>query len=140
MERLTKKTCYGYTVIGTDGLMANNAYVKNKMIAATRKLGKLEDAEEEKENRQIVYLEALKKFGLESQNSVAIEEMSELTKEICKYGRGKRDIESLVDEIADVTIMMEQLTLFYGVSELVNDRMSYKINRLKERMEDNGNG
>jgi NTP pyrophosphatase (non-canonical NTP hydrolase) len=67
---------------------------------------------------------------------MVIEEMSELTKEICKYKRGKKDKEHMTEEIADVYIMLEQLK---GIMEIEPVAVEYyrvnKIERLKNRLE-----
>lgn len=57
---------------------------------------------------------AMLKYGFESQTMMAIEEMSELTKEICKTKRGKFDKEHILEEIADVQIMLWQLGIIFG--------------------------
>ena len=90
------------------------------------------------EQRKAVYDAALRTYGADAQMMMAVEEMSELTKEICKIGRGKQDLRGLVDEIADVTIMMEQLCLIYGVGRRVDRRMDAKIQRLEGRIADHG--
>lgn len=86
------------------------------------------------EQRRGIYKAALRRWGAELQTLVAIEEMSELTKELCKIGRGTRDLEALADEIADVIIMLEQLRMIYGINEEVCQRMDYKILRLEMRL------
>ena len=56
------------------------------------------------------YERALKTWGKEPQMLQVIEEMSELTKEILKKKKKKKDnIAELVEETADVEIMLEQL-------------------------------
>ena len=47
-----------------------------------------------------LYDKLLKKYG-DKQIIVAIEELSELQKELCKHLRGKIDITNLIEEIAD---------------------------------------
>lgn len=86
------------------------------------------------EDRKKVYHEAIWKFGVDLQTMMAVEEMSELTKEICKIKRGKMDLDSLADEIADVTIMLEQLREIYGLNDAVCDHMDAKILRLQRRV------
>lgn len=67
---------------------------------------------------------------------MAIEEMSELTKEICKDFRGKLDREHLIEELADVTITIDQLMLMYKISGNELQQMcERKMERLKERLE-----
>lgn len=84
--------------------------------------------------RMATYKVALRKNGLETQLVKAIEEMSELTKEICKIKCGQGSHAALADEIADVTIMLEQLKLFFDIRDLVDDHVDMKIHRLQERI------
>ena len=86
------------------------------------------------EDRKKVYQAALRKWGADLQTMMAVEEMSELTKEICKVKRGKADLDALADEIADVTIMLEQLREIYGLNDAVCDHMDAKILRLQSRV------
>ena len=86
------------------------------------------------EDRKKVYQAALNKWGVDLQTMMAVEEMSELTKEICKIKRGKMDMDALADEIADVTIMLEQLREIYGLNDAVFDHMDAKILRLQSRV------
>ena len=88
------------------------------------------------DERKQIYQAACEKYGIDSQIVIAIEEMSELTKEICKISRGQGDIESLAEEIADVTIMMEQLRVIYDINDLTCDHMDAKIRRLQIRLEE----
>ena len=82
--------------------------------------------------REEVYRMAVACFGKPSQKLMAIEEMSELTKAICKDFRGKLDMKNLVEEIADVQIMLEQLKIIYDAHEAVDAAMELKIKRLRE--------
>ena len=86
------------------------------------------------EDRKEVYQAALNKWGVDLQTMMAVEEMSELTKEICKIKRGKMDLDALADEIADVTIMLEQMRMIYGLNDAVCDHMDAKILRLQSRV------
>lgn len=99
--------------------------------------------------------EAIDHYGKENQLDMAIEEMSELTKAICKYKRLKKSINSnsgsvnkrvveweryyvtlgdIKEEIADVLIMIEQLTMIFDCKERVSAIASKKIDRLKWRI------
>ena len=86
------------------------------------------------EERQKVYTNALVAYGEEKQCVVAIEEMSEVAKELCKYLRGKGDMEHLAEEVADATIMLEQVRYFFGINELVCNKMDEKIMRLENNL------
>jgi len=65
--------------------------------------------------REEVYRMAVACFGKPSQKLMAIEEMSELTKAICKDFRGKLNMENLVEEMADVLICCKQIMYAFGI-------------------------
>lgn len=95
-----------------------------------------------KNNYIQILIEAIDTFGHRMQTMVAIEEMSELTKELVKHMRGRDNRDAIAEEMADVEIMMCQLRLMYGIKTTDMDALiAGKINRMKERMEekkDNG--
>lgn len=70
-------------------------------------------------------------YGCKSQEDVAIEELSELQKAILKHRRkpGVETWAEIVDEIADVEIMVEQLKIIYSCYKEVEERKAYKIGR-----------
>lgn len=78
--------------------------------------------------------EAVRTFGKTSQMIVAIEECSELIKELTKNLRGEDNIDHISEEMADVYIMLEQLGMIFGNSERVSVWKRRKINRLAERL------
>ena len=81
------------------------------------------------------YKQAIETYGERAQKLMAIEEMSELTKEICKDFRGKLNREHLIEELADVTITIDQLMLMYKISGNELQQMcEKKVERLKERL------
>lgn len=61
----------------------------------------------------------------------AIEECSELIFALCAIQLQQGNMSNLADEIADVQIMLGQLTQGFGVEESVNKRIEYKLNRLE---------
>lgn len=78
---------------------------------------------------------AIAVYGESSQKQVAIEEMAELTKEVCKDIRGKGNREHILEEIVDVSIMLEQLQIMYGISSSEMLRaVESKVKRLEERL------
>ena len=87
------------------------------------------------EERKQVYEKALAKFGCKMQATVAIEEMSEVIKEITKALRGELNREHLAEEIADATIMLEQLRQMFNINDSVNSWMDYKVAALKRKGE-----
>ena len=87
------------------------------------------------EERKAVYDAALGKWGAKMQATVAIEEMSEVIKQITKMLRGKLDREHMAEEIADATIMLEQLRQMLNINDSVESWMDYKIAALKRKVE-----
>lgn len=82
------------------------------------------------------YNKAIELYGEKAQKLMAIEEMSELTKEICKDFRGKLNREHLIEEIVDVIITIDQLMMMYEISGDEMEQMrERKFERLKERLE-----
>ena len=86
------------------------------------------------EQRVQTYTNALITYGEKAQMVVALEELSECQKEICKILRGKGNLANLAEEIADATIMLEQLRLFFQINDLVCQKMDEKISRLDNRL------
>ena len=86
------------------------------------------------EERVKTYTNALVSYGQKTQMVVALEELSECQKEICKVLRGDGNMDHLAEEIADATIMLEQLRYFLGLNETVCEKMDQKIHRLDARL------
>lgn len=81
------------------------------------------------------YKRLIEKYG-EKQLVVAIEELSELQKEICKYLRdGKIEKKNIVEEIADVQIMIDQLIVYFDISNSdVENEKKFKLERTRMRL------
>ena len=81
---------------------------------------------EEKENKRI--LEDLVNTYHIQQIYVAIEELSELQKEICKALRNQdnTNYDNLVEELADVEIMLEQIKIYFEISKSEIELMKKK--------------
>lgn len=86
------------------------------------------------EKDQEIYLAALNKWGALMQTVVAIEELSELQKELCKALRGMQHNNHIAEEIADVAIMLEQMTMLYHVRDAVESWRKEKLERLEKRI------
>ena len=69
-------------------------------------------------------------YGLNHQKVKLIEEMGELTQAICK---GKNL--NIIDEIADIEILLEQVKYLMKINPDVKTRKMFKINRQLRRME-----
>lgn len=79
---------------------------------------------------------ALETFGKELQVTMAIEEMSELTKELCKNSRGQENTTHIAEEIADVEIMLCQMKMLFGCARQVETYRQFKLERLAERIKE----
>lgn len=88
--------------------------------------------------RIAVYENAIARNGVLLQLIVALEELSEAQKEICKYLRDEGSAEHIAEEIADATIMLEQLRIIFEVNERVCDYMDAKVQRLADRLKGGG--
>lgn len=83
---------------------------------------------------------AIEVYGADLQKQVAIEEMSELIKEICKDFRGKGNKHFIIEEIADVQIMLQQLLIIYGISTVeLSIATKLKLDRLEKRLANEDN-
>lgn len=84
-----------------------------------------------KEDRLALYDEAIRKWGVEAQREMAYEELGELITAIARHRRGRTDRNGLITELADVTIMCEQLAYMLGY-ENYEQELDRKLTRLKE--------
>lgn len=83
---------------------------------------------------------AVETFGSSNQMIKAVEEMSELTFELAKTLTNlemDRAPLGIIEEIADVEIMLDQLKLIYGKDRIELQR-SIKLNRLRRKLEEMG--
>jgi len=74
-------------------------------------------------------------YGKDSQVDITIEECSELIKALLKERRYPgSDRLAIIDEIADVEIMLNQLKIIFDCEIAVDCRIGYKLKRQLERM------
>ena len=87
------------------------------------------------EEQNKIMINAVRKYGVDAQDDIAIEEMSELTKAIIKNRRYKNyeTYENLCEELADVMIMAEQILLSMD-KDRVQSYINLKLERLNERL------
>jgi NTP pyrophosphatase (non-canonical NTP hydrolase) len=87
-----------------------------------------------KEDRINLYKSAEDKFGRTSQVVIAIEEMAELTVALTQsFFRERHEKAKVIEEIADVLIVCEQLALMYGERD-VQAVIDKKLERLSHRV------
>lgn len=89
------------------------------------------------ERDRATFEQAIETWGIDAQVEMAEEEAAEFLVASKHYRRDKVDLDAVVDELADLRIMQEQLTGFVGRS-LVEDRVQEKMDRLRERLRDAG--
>lgn len=84
-----------------------------------------------------VLVQAPLQLGHRSQFSKALEELAELQLILARYNHEPARYlspEPIIDEIADAAIMLHQLATIFGKA-LVDQRIEFKVNRLKLRIE-----
>lgn len=78
---------------------------------------------------------AIETYGKDMQLNVAVEELSELIKEICKNKRGEANRANIIEELADCYIMMEQIAIIFEIgNDAINEVAVKKIARLEKRL------
>lgn len=94
-------------------------------------------------DNKTLYQEVVKKWGEKSQLGMAQEEAAELIQAISKYNRAvqfgstsdvSKRIEELASEVADVSIMLEQIIQIFDITDVVSQAKEYKLNRLENRL------
>lgn len=76
--------------------------------------------------------------GAPMEVDVAIEEMSELTKELVKNRRGRDNIVQIAEEIAHVEIMLEQLKVVFDCHNLVAEQWCKAMDRIADGLIEDG--
>lgn len=80
-----------------------------------------------------LYEEALEKWGFYPQLNQLQEECAELIVACNKLRRkGEEAKPMMIDELADVVIMTQQIIQAMQVAQEVNERIDFKLDRLKE--------
>lgn len=77
---------------------------------------------------------AVEAYGKEHQLIICMEEMAELTKELTKNLRGRRNFQDISEEVADVEIMLEQVKVIFDLKEEVSEAKEAKLLRLQKRI------
>lgn len=80
-----------------------------------------------------LYSKALSIWGEDAQTTMLFEECGELMSAIGKIKRGRVGKEEVITELADVSIMVEQMALMLGYDEFLKEKQR-KIERLEQRL------
>jgi NTP pyrophosphatase (non-canonical NTP hydrolase) len=85
-------------------------------------------------DERIILTTAIEKYGQWAQILMCIEECAELTNALAKLSRNRVTYPEIITELADVSIMVDQLSMMFGFTQVQEERKR-KIERLKERLE-----
>ena len=86
------------------------------------------------EERKQTYAHALFRYGPVHQLNKFDEELGEFLTELGRMRNGDGNKANLAEELADLTIMLEQLRLIFEVNDDVCEWMDKKILRLQQRV------
>lgn len=90
------------------------------------------------EEKNKILVRAIATYGEESQMNIAIEEMAELTKALCKYKRAQATCEkdaaigNIIEEMGDVQIVLDQLKIIFKND--TKQMQNFKLQRLEKRL------
>ena len=88
-----------------------------------------------------LYERNIQYHGIEQETTIAMEECSELIQAISKckrYGCVDKHRDNLIEEIADVLIIINELQLIYVIStDDIENIKKYKIDRMDYRIKNN---
>ena len=82
------------------------------------------------EERVKTYTNALITYGDRKQMVKCVEELAECQQAICKIILGGENFDHMAEEIADATIMLEQMRLMFNINDRVCEYMDQKVMRL----------
>ena len=86
-----------------------------------------------KEEKLNIYRTALDKWGINAQINMVFEELGELSTALARHKRGRASNKDVITELADVTIMCEQMALLLGYDDYEKE-IENKLKRLTERL------
>ena len=87
--------------------------------------------EEEKIN---LFKDILNTWGIENQVMMVMEESGEMLNALGKAYRGRLESsKEIITELADVSIMVEQMAVYFGYDEFLMEK-EMKMQRVKERL------
>jgi len=80
-----------------------------------------------------LYNRVLNTFGIVNQTFMLVEECAELLNAVAKMKRGRAEKEDIITELADVSIMVEQMAFFYGWDDYKNEK-ERKLTRIEDKI------
>lgn len=92
-----------------------------------------------REQKTALYAQAIEHYGLETQVIMVFEETAELQNALAKFIRGRGTQQAVITELADVSIMVEQMARLFGQEDFATEK-ERKLKRLARRLRTtNGN-
>ena len=88
----------------------------------------------ELEDRKALYREAINKWGELPQVNMVYEETGEMITSLARYMRGRDTAADVITELADVSIMIEQMALMFGY-EAYEAEKNRKLERLRDKVQ-----
>ena len=85
----------------------------------------------EKEERKRLYVRAINIWGSDAQRNMVFEELGELNTALSRYIRGRATKEEVITELADVTIMCEQMAMMLDYDDYEKE-LDRKLVRLRD--------
>ena len=86
------------------------------------------------EERVKTYTNAFIAYGEDRQIVKCLEELAERQQVICKVLYGEDTMEHMAEEIADATIMLEQMRMIFNINDKVCEYMDAKVKRIDDRL------
>ena len=117
-KNCTDKTC---SLVAVD--LSDASYLPGKLILVMMRYRE-------------VYEKTISMWGEQAQYDQTIEECAELIASLQHFARGKVDKEAVISELADVFLMVGQLTYMFGEDQL-SAAVEQKIAKLHLLLEDN---
>ena len=109
------------------------------LLGISNKMSEKNGTISKKRVRQNMYGQSTAMWSKDSQVNMCIEEMAELTKALCKARRYKKPdnwLDQIYEEIADVTIMLEQMIHIYDGEEIVEWKIDSKMEKLSKAIQE----
>jgi len=88
----------------------------------------------DKEKKLQLYEQAILTWGVQPQLDMLDEEVGELLAAIHKHKRNRVTDKDVITELADVSIMVEQMSILFGGYEEFVKEKNYKLERLEKRL------
>lgn len=86
-------------------------------------------------DKVLLYTKALDTWGVDSQVRMVMEESGEMLAALGKAARGRVPVMDIITELADVSIMMEQMAVLFGLDEFRAEK-ERKLQRLQQRLKE----